>query len=82
MDTIGKMNKENSVCSVFIPGKGRFTIVLQEEETTSIASETEADIELKQMISNSRIAYTKGKIQTTSELIKSLSPEDFIDEQK
>lgn len=80
MDTIVKMSKENSVCSIFIPGKGIYTIVLQEEDTTSIAFDADSDIELKQMISNSRLAYTRGKMQSTTELIKS-SPEDFIDEQ-
>lgn len=82
MNTIEKMNKKNSVCNFFIPGKGKFTIVLQEEDTTSIAFDTDSDKELKQMISNSRLAYSKGKIQSTTELIKSLSPEDFMDEQK
>ncbi|MBP1933226.1 hypothetical protein [Ammoniphilus resinae] len=82
MDAIVKMNKENSVCSFFIPGKGTFTVVLQEEDTSLIASDVKSDPELKQMISESRLAYTRGKFQTTAELIKSLSPEDFKDEQK
>ncbi|RXT03659.1 hypothetical protein [Ammoniphilus sp. CFH 90114] len=82
MDAIDKMNRKNSVCSTFIPGKGRFTIVLQEEDTTSIEFDTNSDTDLKQLISNSRKAYTKGKVLTTTELIKSLTPENFVNEQK
>jgi hypothetical protein len=32
MEQLSNMNKENSVCQVFIPGKGKFTIELQEED--------------------------------------------------
>lgn len=30
---IDKMSRKNSVTQIYIPGKGTFTIVLQEEET-------------------------------------------------
>jgi hypothetical protein len=42
MEQLSNMNKENSVCQVFIPGKGTFTIVLQDENyhsTTEIEKE-------------------------------------------
>jgi len=32
MEHISNMNSDNSVCQVFIPVKGKFTIVLQEED--------------------------------------------------
>ena len=32
MERIEKLNKENSVCQVVIPGKGQVTIVLQANE--------------------------------------------------
>jgi hypothetical protein len=37
LEQLSNMNKENSVCQVFIPGKGKFTIVLQEEDYHSTA---------------------------------------------
>jgi hypothetical protein len=72
-----KMDKDNSVCQVFIPGKGKFTIVLQEEECQSIAAEVKSDPQLKNMIQESREEYAQGKTMTTTELIKSLSSSDF-----
>jgi hypothetical protein len=38
MEQLSNMNKENSVCQIFIPGKGKFTIILQEEDYRSIES--------------------------------------------
>jgi hypothetical protein len=72
------MNHENSVRQVFIPGKGRFTIVLQEEEQRSIADDVKANPALGKMIRESMEAYKEGKYMTTSEVLKSLSPKDFI----
>lgn len=77
LEQIGKMNRENSVCQVFIPGKGKFAIVLQEEDSESIAAEVQSDHELRQMIHDSREAYIMGNTMTTSELVKSMSPKDF-----
>ena len=79
---IDKMNKENSVCHFFIPGKGTFTIILQEEDKNSIASDIDSDPKLKQMILESKAAYSKGEVQTTSELLKSFSLKDFMNEEK
>lgn len=77
MDKFQELDKDHSVCQVFIPGRGRFTIVLQEEDTPSVQQEIENDPELTQMIRDSRKAYRKGDVQTTSELNQSLSPKDF-----
>lgn len=78
MEHISNMNSDNSVCQVFIPGKGKFTIVLQEEDVQSIGTEILANSELKQMINESREEYKKGLGMSTSELIKSMSPKDFM----
>ena len=77
MERIDKLTKDDSVCQVFIPGKGQLTIVLQANAPDSIASEVEADPELREMIESSRSAYQKGDVMTTVELLKSLSPKDF-----
>jgi hypothetical protein len=78
MEHISNMNSDNSVCQVFIPGKGKFTIVLQEEDIQSIGTEILANSELKQMINESREEYKKGLGMSTSELFKSMSPKDFM----
>jgi hypothetical protein len=77
MEYISTMDRDNSVCQVFIPGKGKFTIVFQEEDQRSIAEDIEANPQLKQMIRESMEAYEEGRWLTTSELIKTLSPKDF-----
>jgi hypothetical protein len=43
---------ENSVGQFFIPGKGQFTIVLQEEDHGSIAADVRRNPELRQMIND------------------------------
>lgn len=78
MKYISNMDKENSVGQVFIPGKGKFTIVLQEsEDENSIAAEVEKNPQLGKMIQESIDAYHNGKTFHTSELLKTLSPKDF-----
>ena len=62
---IGKMNRGNSVCQVYIPGKGKFTIVLQEEDMESISSEINLDSDLLKMIQESRKAYQAGDTMGT-----------------
>lgn len=74
---IRRMNRTNSVSQVFIPGKGTFTIVLQEEVASSIKDEVESDSQLRQMIQDSRADYHSSKGLTTSQFLKSISPEDF-----
>ncbi|MCM3388236.1 hypothetical protein M3649_08825 [Ureibacillus chungkukjangi] len=79
MNYISKMDHNNSVLQFTIPGKGKFAIVLQEEikEVDSIENDVEANPQLGQMIQESQNQYDKGERMTTSELIKSLSVEDF-----
>jgi len=77
MENISNMSRENSVFQFHIPGKGKFTLVLQEEEQRSIQADVEANPELKAMIEQSRSEFKLGKAMSTSELLKSLSPEDF-----
>lgn len=77
MDQISSMNKDNSVCQIYIPGKGKFTIVLQEEDQSSIASEVRTNPSLKQLINESVEAYHKGEYTSTADLLKSLKPKDF-----
>lgn len=72
MQQFASMNKENSVRQVFIPGKGKFTIVLQEEDQDSIAADIRANPNLKQMMNESQEAYNQGRSMTTTELVKSL----------
>lgn len=77
MAHISNMNSENSISHVFIPGKGRFTIMLQEEEGKSVENEILSNPELKQMIDESRTEIKQGLGMSTSELLESLSPENF-----
>ena len=77
MQRIDMLTSEDSVCQVFIPGKGQLTIVLQANEPASVAAEVQADPDLRAMMENSRSAHQKGDVMTTTELLKSLSPKDF-----
>lgn len=74
---IDGMNRDSSVRQFYIPGKGRFTLVLQEEDLPSINTEAKINPELDRMIRESREQYKQGLGMTTSDLIKSLSPKDF-----
>ncbi|WP_339250317.1 hypothetical protein NSQ43_11480 [Sporosarcina sp. FSL W8-0480] len=77
MNRIANMNRDNSVLQFSLPGKGRFTLVLQEEDEVSIKSDVEKNPLLKQMIEESNKEYKLGKGMSTSELLKSLSAKDF-----
>lgn len=77
MENIENMNRDNSIYQFHIPGKGKFTLVLQEEERHSIQADIEANPELKTQIEQSRREFKQGKAMSTSELLKSFSPEDF-----
>ncbi|MFF3920861.1 hypothetical protein [Paenibacillus lactis] len=77
MENISNMSRDNFVYHFHIPGKGKFTLVLQEEEQRSIQADVESNPELKVMIEQSRKEFKLGKASSTSELLKSLSPEDF-----
>ncbi|WP_164669601.1 hypothetical protein [Virgibacillus doumboii] len=77
MNRIENMDRDNSVFQFSIPGKGKFTLVLQEEDENSIKSDVEKNPQLKQMIEESKSEYKKGKGMSTSELLNSLSAKDF-----
>jgi hypothetical protein len=77
MEHISNMDRDNSVLQFSIPGKGKFTLVLQEEAEQSIEADIERNPYLGKMIQESLNEYKKGNVLTTSELLKSLSSEDF-----
>ncbi|WP_433747394.1 hypothetical protein [Falsibacillus pallidus] len=77
MKYINEMNRENSVMQFSIPGKGQFTLVLQEEENQSIEEDVMKNPQLEMMFKESGEQYKKGLGMTTSELLKSLSEKDF-----
>lgn len=77
MENIANMSRDNSVYQFHIPGKGTFTLVLQEEEQRSIQADVEANPELKALIERSWKEFKQGKAISTSEILKSFSPEDF-----
>ena len=77
MKHISSMDRENSVIQFRIPGKGRFTLLLQEEEERSIAADVEANPQLGKMITESQEQYKKGLGLSTQELLKSVSAKDF-----
>lgn len=78
MKYIDSMDRDNSVLQFSIPGKGRFTLVLQDAEEHSINKDIEANQNLEKMIHESRKEYREGKGVSTSELLKSFSSKDFI----
>ncbi|KLU60158.1 hypothetical protein CEB3_c35890 [Peptococcaceae bacterium CEB3] len=71
LEQIASMSKENSVRQVFIPGKGKFTIVLQEEDQDSIAADLRTHPNLKQMMNESLEAYNQGRSKATVDVLKS-----------
>ncbi len=75
---IKNMNSKNSVCQFLIPGKGKFTLVFQEEDKQSIRADVEASPELKKMINESRQQYKQGMGMSTSDLLKSFTLDEFI----
>jgi hypothetical protein len=77
MKYISNMNSDNSVFQFSIPGKGKFTLVLQEDEQ-SIKDEAEANPELERMLKESQEQYENGRGISTSQLLKSLSKIDFM----
>lgn len=71
------MNRLNSVSQGYIPGKGTFTIVFQEEDSISIRDEVAANPALHQMIQDSRADYQSGNGMTTKQFLRSIAPADF-----
>ncbi|AST90019.1 hypothetical protein ACWE42_21125 [Sutcliffiella cohnii] len=78
MNHIANMNSENSVFQFSIPGKGKFTLVLQEEDKKTIKVESEENPELELMLKESMEQYENGRGMTTTELLKSLTKKDFM----
>ncbi len=77
MKYIHGMDRENSVIQFSVPGKGRFTLVLQEEDHQSIETDVKKNPQLEIMLTESVEEYKNGQGITTSELLKSLSVKDF-----
>jgi hypothetical protein len=77
MKYISNMDRDNSVLQFSIPGKGKFTLVLQAEAEQSIKADIENNPQLERMIQESQSEYKEGKGMTTSELLKSFSIKDF-----
>lgn len=77
MKQIENMNSDNSVFQFSIPGKGKFTLVLQEEDEKSIQFEADENPELRRMLKESQEQYDNGLGISTSELLNSLSKKDF-----
>lgn len=73
MNHSANMNSENSVIQLSIPGKGKFTLALQEDDEKSIKVEAKENLELKRMLKESMEQYGDGRGVTTKELLKSLS---------
>ncbi len=70
------MEKRNSYLQSSVPGKGRFTLALQEEQ--SIKTDIEANSKIEIMIRKSQEEYKKGLGLSSSGLLNSISPKDFI----
>jgi hypothetical protein len=77
MKYINNMDREDSVVQFSIPGKGRFTLVLQEEDDHSIEADVKKNPQLEIMFKESAEQYKNGYGITTSDLLKSLSVKDF-----
>lgn len=77
MKNIFSMDSDNSVFQFSIPGKGKFTLVLQEEDEISIKNEAEANPELEYMLKESQEQYDNGCGISTSQLLKSLSEKNI-----
>lgn len=78
MKHISEMDCDNSVVQFSIPGKGRFTLILQEEAEPSILADVVANPKLELMIKESQEQYKKGFGMLTSELLKSVSAKHFF----
>ncbi|WP_099355523.1 hypothetical protein [Fredinandcohnia onubensis] len=75
---IDKMDRDNSVVQFTIPGKGRFTLVLQEEDDQPIFADVKKKPQLDIMFKESEAQYKEGLGITTADLLKSFSKKDFI----
>lgn len=73
-----KMDSDNSIFQFLLPGKGKFTLVFQEEDVQSIQTDFESNKELGYMFKMGEEQYKKGLGLTTSELLETLSEKDFM----
>ncbi|MDL4839439.1 hypothetical protein [Aquibacillus rhizosphaerae] len=79
MKYISNRNSDNSVFQFSIPGKGKFTFILQEEDDEkSIQFEAEEKPELKCMLKESQEQYETIRGIISSEILNSLSKKDFM----
>jgi hypothetical protein len=78
LDTISNMNRENSVVQFSIPGKGKFTLVLEEEDDQTVGVIKEVNPELRRFIIESKALQKKGLSMSTIDLLKSFSAKVFI----
>lgn len=67
MVQLSNLNGKNSVCQVYIPGKGKFTIVLQEGDTSFTAQVTSSPYQ-KNKMNDTMEAKKEGHIMSASEL--------------
>lgn len=77
MRYISSMNRDNSVLQFSIPGKGKFTLVLQEEDKKSIETDVKVNPKLGRMIQEGQNEYKSGKGMSTAELLESFCVKDF-----
>ena len=75
---IDKMDRDNSVVQFSIPGKGQFTLVLQEEDERPIFADVKKNPQLDIMFKESEAQYKEGLGITTEDLLKSFSKKDFM----
>jgi hypothetical protein len=64
---MSNMNKEDSICQFFFPGKGKFMIVLQELDQDSIKAVIQNPY-LEQMVIDSSESEKKGRVMLASEI--------------
>lgn len=80
MKKLREMDRQHSVYQFFVPGKGKFTVVLQEEDVPTIEEEVRNNPELGKMIQESEKDYKAGRYYTTAQALDMLSPKDFSDD--
>jgi hypothetical protein len=72
------MDMNNSVFQFLLPGKGKFTLVMQEEDKQAIEADVLYNKGLEQMFIVSEEEYHRGLGITTQELLSTLSEKDFL----
>ncbi|MEH7122546.1 hypothetical protein V7127_04770 [Bacillus sp. JJ1773] len=80
IEKMNQMNQNHSESEIFVPGKGKFKIILQTENEISINEEVIADPTLAEKFEKSRDAYLHQRFMTSKELINRIKETDFNDE--